>query len=169
MINTKNLGIMITAGIDHKESLKICIESCRRINPGVIVCGIGIGLDSKSNSESNFILPVDDTLRLADIWFLSKNKSWFWIQKYGLNIIDKYRNHRTGLEGKIFIKKKEYYNSEIDYIFSINGDYFLEKLEEIHEMFNTLSSKNIDIIYPKLGVSFYFAKKETALKIYGES
>ena len=149
-MDTKKLGVLVVTTTGQRRFLKACIESCRKMNPAVVVCALEVELDSGLNSQPNLILPAYDVLCLADMWYFGKFYntvgSWPWVARHGLGMLSRYRNHKIRIDGEIVIQEKEYFESEIDYIFSIEGDCIIEKPEGIHEIFDMLIENDADTI-----------------------
>lgn len=169
-MDTRELGIIVAAHMGQKRFMKACFESCREMDPAIIVCAAEVNLSSNRQENLGEILPPYDVVALADLWFFSQFYgtvgSWAWDQKYGLALLS-----NNGVTDPLEDPRVMCNERIIKYIFSIEGDCVVTNPKGIHKIYDMLIDENADIISAEYrgenyaGALSYFAKMDVALKV----
>jgi len=154
MLDRSKLAVLIQTHTGHNRFLKASLESCRKLNPAVIVCSYNTNVPFR-NDDNNYKghLPASDILPLADKWIFqtlhSNVGAWYGLQAAGLGVIDAL---------------------DMEWVFSSQGDCVLFKPEGLDEIYARLEECNGDVISASnkgdgnfIGTISYLAKTKMAL------
>ena len=153
MLDRSKLAVLIQTHAGHRRFLKAALESCRKMNPAIIVCSYNTNVPFKDDANNFNILPASNVLALADKWVFqtchSNVGAWYPLQAAGLSVIDAF---------------------DYEWVFSSQGDCVSFRPEGIDEIYAMLEEQNADVIAASnkgdgnfIGAISYLARTKMAL------